>query len=85
MRGAVRLVAVGLALISGQPGSAMDATVPQRLEQPIPLDRPDQTLFNEAVLIFSNEVRRENGLRAIACRRGAFAGGGRPRPQHGTA
>ena len=61
MRGAVRLVAVGLALISGQPGSAMDAAVPQRLEQPIPLDRPDQTLFNEAVLIFSNEVRRENG------------------------
>ncbi|MFO1210185.1 MAG: CAP domain-containing protein [Amaricoccus sp.] len=61
MRGAVRLVALGLALVAGQPGSAMDAAVPRRLEQPIALDRPDQALFAEAVLIFSNEVRRENG------------------------
>jgi uncharacterized protein YkwD len=41
----------------------MDASggIPKRLQQPISLERPDQTLFNEAVVIFSNEVRRKHG------------------------
>ena len=44
-------------------GHAMDAgtPIPQRLNQPVALDRPDQTLFNEAVLIYSNQVRHEHG------------------------
>jgi uncharacterized protein YkwD len=36
-----------------------------RLNQPISLSRPDQTLFNEAVLMFSNEVRRQHGRAAL--------------------
>ena len=35
--------------------------MPERFDRPVALDRPDQSLFNEAVLIFSNEVRREHG------------------------
>ncbi len=61
MRGVFGLVAVVAALAGAGPLVAQEPAVPQRLEQPIPLDRPDQSLFNEAVLIFSNEVRREHG------------------------
>ena len=38
---------------------------PRRLHQPISLERPDQALFNEAVLIYSNEVRRQHGRAAL--------------------
>jgi uncharacterized protein YkwD len=48
-------------LPGGGPAAAGDPRVPQRLQQPVALERPDQTLFNEAVLFFSNAVRREHG------------------------
>ena len=43
------------------PVAAAGAGLPPRLNQPIALDGPDQALFNEAVLIYSNEVRRQHG------------------------
>ena len=36
-----------------------------RLDQPVPLERPDQALFAEAVLIYSNEARRQHGRAAL--------------------
>jgi uncharacterized protein YkwD len=36
-------------------------TIPQHLTQPISASRPDQDLFNEAVLLFSNAVRHQHG------------------------
>ena len=69
-------------------GHAMDAgaPVPQRLNQPVALDRPDQTLFNEAVLIYSNEVRRhEHGRGSAAADPGLWRAAVGPRPQHGAA
>ncbi len=56
------LVAIVVLLAAGN-AHGMDAgsTVPKALDKPISLDRPDQSLFNQAVLIFSNEVRRKNG------------------------
>lgn len=51
---------LALAAVLAAPAEAA-GVVPQRLEQPVALDRPDQRLFNEAVLIYSNEVRRAHG------------------------
>jgi uncharacterized protein YkwD len=42
-------------------GAAASERVPARLGQPISVDRPDQALFNEAVLIYSNAARRAHG------------------------
>ena len=63
MRHAFLVLAASLAMLAGQTVHGMDAgsPVPQRLNQPVALDRPDQNLFNEAVLIYSNKVRREHG------------------------
>lgn len=69
MRRAMCLLAAGLAILAAGPAAAEDPRVPERLQQPIPLERPDQRLFNEAVLIFSNQARRQHGrapLRADA-------------------
>jgi uncharacterized protein YkwD len=60
MRRILHVLAAGLALLAS-PVAAEDPNLPKRLLQPIQLDRPDQTLFNEAVLIFSNQVRRQHG------------------------
>ena len=59
MHRALRLLAAGIVTIAGETAHGMD--VPSRLNQPVALDRPDQMLFAEAVLIFSNEVRRAHG------------------------
>ena len=65
MRRVFGLLLVTLALAGPTPLAAQEPSVPPRLQQPVALDRPDQTLFNEAVLIFSNEVRREHGRAAL--------------------
>ena len=61
MRRAMCLLAAGLAILAAGPAAAEDLRVPERLQQAIPLERPDQALFNEAVLLFSNQVRRQHG------------------------
>lgn len=63
MRGALRLLAAGFVFLAA--GSAHGMDVRARLNQPVALDRPDQALFAEAVLMFSNEVRRQNGRPAL--------------------
>ena len=63
MRGALRLLAAGIVLFTAGTADAMDARA--RLAQPIPLDRPEQALFAEAVLMYSNEVRRQHGRAAL--------------------
>ena len=52
-------IAAGL-LLSGWAAVAGEG-VPARLGQPISVDRPDQALFNEAVLLYSNSARRAHG------------------------
>jgi uncharacterized protein YkwD len=52
---------VACALSGGGRALAGEVRIPPRLQQPVALDHPDQALFNEAVLIFSNEVRRAHG------------------------
>ncbi|HVL22394.1 MAG TPA: CAP domain-containing protein [Amaricoccus sp.] len=49
------------ALVVAEPGAAGTPRIPPRLNAPITVAAPDQTLFNEAVLIYSNAVRREHG------------------------
>lgn len=71
MHPSLRALVAAAVLSAAGAASGMDAggPVPKALNQTIPLDRPDQSLFNQAVLIYSNEVRRENGrapLRADA-------------------
>ncbi len=63
MRRSLRcLAAACLVLAAGAAlARASAAELPARLNQPISVDRPDQALFNEAVLYFSNEVRRQHG------------------------
>ena len=61
MRWLMCLLAAGLALPTPAGAGADDLRLPARLQQPIPLERPDQRLFNEAVLIFSNQVRSRHG------------------------
>ena len=60
------------------------AAAAARLLAPISVDRPTRTLFNEAVLIYSNAVRRQHGRRA-APRPGPVARSGRACAQHGAA
>ena len=61
MRQALFLLAAGFAMIAAGAAGAQDAALPKQLYQPISLERPDQTLFNQAVLIYSNQVRRQHG------------------------
>ena len=63
MRRALLILAASLAMLAGQAVHGMDAgaPLPPRLNQPVALDRPDQSLFNEAVLLYSNAVRRDHG------------------------
>jgi uncharacterized protein YkwD len=57
----MRLLMTGFALAAGTAVAGGAERVPRHLEQPISVEAPDQTLFNEAVLIFSNAVRRQHG------------------------
>jgi uncharacterized protein YkwD len=59
MRQALGFVAV-LALLSVD-GAVAGERLPSRLMTPIAVDGPDQGLFNEAVLVFSNAARRAHG------------------------
>ena len=72
---------------SGPAARRMDAgaPMPQRLNRPVALDRPDQTLFNEAVLIYSNEVRREHGRAPLPADPGLSRAAVDHAPQHGAA
>ena len=63
MHRALRVLAAGLVVLAGGMANGMDAG--GRLNQPVALDRPDQSLFNEAVLIYSNAVRRQHGRPAL--------------------
>lgn len=47
-------------LIAGA-AMAQAAGLPERFAAPVALDRPDQQLFNEAVVYFSNAVRKQHG------------------------
>ena len=58
-----RLAAAALVILAVA-GTAADAGAPNppaRLNQPISLKHPDQGLFLEAVLLYSNDVRRAHG------------------------
>jgi uncharacterized protein YkwD len=59
MRLTLRFLVAGLSILAGAAGAG--EPVPPRLNQPISVAGPDQTLFNEAVLIYSNAVRRAHG------------------------
>ena len=61
MRHVRRAIAVAATLCAAAAAQADPARVPQRLLAPITVSEPDQTLFNEAVLIYSNAVRRQHG------------------------
>jgi uncharacterized protein YkwD len=63
MHGALRLLAAAVVAFGAGIGTAHAAD--PRLDQPIPLDHPDQALFAEAVLMYSNEVRRQHGRAAL--------------------
>jgi uncharacterized protein YkwD len=60
MRHALGFVAALIALLSVDRAAATER-LPSRLLAPIAVDGPDQGLFNEAVLIFSNAARRAHG------------------------
>ena len=64
MHRALRLLAAGL-VDSRRRHRPRHGRRAARLNQPIALDRPDQSLFNEAVLIYSNAVRRQHGRAAL--------------------
>lgn len=59
------LAAVALAVGITGPAQAQSAT-PKRLNQPLSTARLDQSLFNEAVLHYSNVVRRKHGRPPLA-------------------
>ena len=59
-------LAAALALATAAAAHAGDpARIPERLHAPIAVAGPNQTLFNEAVLIYSNAVRRQHGRPAL--------------------
>jgi uncharacterized protein YkwD len=55
------VVAVVLGLVASASGADETGRVPERLKTPVSVDRPDQALFNEAVLLYSNIARRAHG------------------------
>jgi len=55
------LAGMAASLCVAAPGVAEPARVPDRLNAPIAVSQPDQRLFNEAVLLYSNAVRKEHG------------------------
>ena len=81
---ALRLLAAGIVLFA-RAGRPCAWTPAPASNQPISLDRPDQALFDEAVLVYSNAVRRQHGRAALRPDPALVAGGGRSCPQHGAA
>jgi uncharacterized protein YkwD len=61
MRHVRRAIAAVAALCAAAAAQADPVRIPPRLQAPIAVSGPDQTLFNEAVLIYSNAVRRQHG------------------------
>jgi uncharacterized protein YkwD len=61
MRQALGFVAALIAFATVGAATHAGERVPARLLAPIAVDRPDQGLFNEAVLIFSNAARQAHG------------------------
>ncbi len=57
--------ACAILLLSAAAGAAGAQQLPSRMNQPIS-DRPDQALFAEAVLIYSNAARRQAGRPPLA-------------------
>lgn len=57
--GLLAILALAASITAGTAGRAQ--TIPENLSQPISTSRPDQALFNEAVLLFSNAARRQYG------------------------
>jgi uncharacterized protein YkwD len=62
MRKAGRVLAV---LLAAGGADAAAEPVPRHLQRPISVEAPDQALFNEAVLHFSNAARRQHGRTAL--------------------
>ena len=60
MRRALGIMAAVLTIAVGSQAPAGDR-IPSRLMVPIAVKQPDQALFNEAVLYFSNAARRQHG------------------------
>jgi uncharacterized protein YkwD len=63
MRWVLHLAVAGLVACAGD---GLAETVPSRLLAPIAVRQPDQALFSEAVLIFSNAARRQHGRAPLA-------------------
>ncbi len=62
---ALWIVVVGVLGLGAAVQPAAAGTVPARLDAPVSLAAPDQALFGEAVLLYSNEVRRAHGRPAL--------------------
>lgn len=60
MRGPATVIATML-VVAATGGAAGEERVPDRLLQPVAAVRPDQGLFNEAILLYSNVARRAHG------------------------
>jgi uncharacterized protein YkwD len=63
MRWSSWLVVAGLVLAGHgvSAGERAPRGVPERLQRPVSVERPDQALFGEAVLIYSNAARKAHG------------------------
>jgi uncharacterized protein YkwD len=61
MRQVGRALALAALCVATTAQAADPTRVPQRLHAPISVSGPDQSLFNEAMLIYSNAVRRRHG------------------------
>jgi uncharacterized protein YkwD len=63
---AIRCLIVALLVLGPLARADAGEALPRRLQQPIALDRPDQALFDEAVLHYSNAARRAHGRPPLA-------------------
>jgi uncharacterized protein YkwD len=61
MRQGLCIASILLGIIAADPVTAAGPELPSRLQQPISTQGIDQTLFNEAVIIFSNAARKQHG------------------------
>jgi len=61
MRHVLRIAVALLCAVTTAATAKENGPLPRRLQAPIAVGAPDQTLFNEAVLIYSNAVRRQHG------------------------
>lgn len=61
MWGVGRAAAIIAALVTAPASFAGTLSLPHRLDSTIPLTEPDQSLFGEAVLLYSNAARQAHG------------------------